>query len=207
MQAADFMSDVAGSDHAVLVLKDWRDRTQEDLLAEVADDLGFGEGSDEEEMTLNGLDAVPVSQGRAFFARLGLDTETDLVLAVEDWRDHTRDEMIDALIRGLDETIANESQESDEDDEALLEADIAQALYDSIDAQIEAKLAESQKLREEAEEMIDRMRATRGGAGEDEKEEIPARFVWKYPDFKTHVEFNAEMNKRWNRGDFSPFNW
>lgn len=204
MQAADFMRDVAGSDHAVLVLKDWRDRTPEDLLAEVADDLGFGVEDDGDVCSFGELPELPASEVSAFFERLGVDVDEDLVLTVKDWRDHTREEVIDALIRDLDETIANESQESDEDDEALLEADIAQALYDSIDAQIEAKLAESQKLREEAEEMIDQMRATRGGAGEDEKEEIPARFAWKYPDFKTQVEFNAEMNKRWNRGDFNP---
>lgn len=215
MQAADFMRDVAGSDHAVLVLKDWRNRTQEDLLAEVADDLGFGEEDDGPVCSFGELPELPASEVSAFFIRLGVDIDEDLVLTVKDWRDHTRDEVIDALIRDLDETIATDANESGDDDEALLEADIAQALYDSIDAQIEAKLAESQKLREEAEEMIDQMRATREKdlpsglcAGWTPPTKSPDETLFgPFPAFKTHAEFNAEMNKRWSRGDFSPFNW
>jgi hypothetical protein len=201
MQAADFMCDVAGSDHAVLVLKDWRDRTQEDLLAEVADDLGFGVEDDGTLWSFEGGPEIPLAQAESFFASVGLNLNLDLILAVKDWRDCTRDGIIAELTRDVDQSIADDAGD-EQDDEALLEADIAQALYDSIDAQIEAKLAESQKLREEAEEMIDQMRRTRGDVA-------PAGLCagWVPPIFKTQAEFNADLNKRWNRGDFSPFNW
>lgn len=204
MQAADFMQDVAGSDHAVLVLKDWRNRTQEDLLAEVADDLGFGIVDGDEVVSFDGFNEVRAHEAEGFFKRLGVDLDVDMVTVSEDWKDHSRDEMIAKFAKELDSRIRAEQNDPDHDDEALLEANIAQALYDSIDAQIEDLLARSQKLRERAEEMMSKVaqrearKIVRTGT-EDPSKTFEATGSFRFPSYATLEDFEIALNRLWER--------
>lgn len=111
MKAADFMSDLPGSDHAVLILKDWRNRTQEDLLAEVAEDLEFGwESDDRTDLSLDGIHAVPGAEAERFLARLGLDLETDLIFSIKNWRETPADELVDFFEELINAQFASEDE-------------------------------------------------------------------------------------------------
>jgi hypothetical protein len=91
-------------------------------------------------------ESVSRDEAKGFFSKLGVDIDTDLIAKLDDWRDFSRDELVEKFAEILDEMI--ESEKGGEKD----------SLAD-LDAEIEDLLQRSQALRERAEDMIQRKAA------------------------------------------------